>query len=83
MRAYDYYMHENCMDVCLQIIKVPYRDDKRVKVKAVWVNLGYTGNPYVIHPQPSSYTILKEDLKHWKNITSKIHDKRTKPGLPV
>lgn len=74
MRAYDYYMHENCMDVCLQIIKVPYRDDKRVKVKAVWVNLGYTGNPY---------TILKEDLKHWKNITSKIHDKRTKPGLPV
>lgn len=70
------------MDCALEVLKIRHYTPKYCTVKARWINLGYMGQPYVIDPRPSTYKIKIEDLKNWINITDKIYDKRTKPGVP-
>jgi len=40
--------HQRFMDVFIEIIRVTYKDDKRVKGKLVWWNRSQTGCPFVI-----------------------------------
>ena len=75
-------MHKDGMDCALDVIKIKKYSSKYLTVKAVWINLGYMGQPFVIDPKPSTFKIKLEDRKNWINITDKIYDKRTKPGVP-
>ena len=43
-----FYIHEAAKDVFIEIMKIQYADDKRVKAKVNIWNLGFTGNPWVI-----------------------------------
>jgi len=75
-------MHEKMMDVCFEIVKIQYRDDKVYKLKGTWWNLGYTGNPYVID-RNAKITIKAGDWNKWKKLTlDKVHTKRTESGVP-
>lgn len=78
-----FWMHENGMDVCIEVLKVQYRDSKRVILKARWWNLGYTGNPWVIFPRPETLKLKPEDLSKWHNITGKMLTPRKASGMPV
>lgn len=83
-----FWMHENAMDVCIEIIKVQYGDQKRTKFKVRWWNLGYTGNPWLIpYPdqfaRPSVLELQNKDFSKWHNITHKMHTPRKASGLPA
>lgn len=77
-----FYMHENGMDCCLEIMRIQYSDSKRVIIKARWWNLGYSGNPWPIFPQFETVKIKAEDRPKWKNITHLMNIPRKKSGLP-
>jgi len=64
-----FWVHERFMDCFIEITKISYQDDKRIKCKALWWNLGFVGQPYQITFQPKTITILKEDLKSWKRVS--------------
>lgn len=78
-----FYMHENAMDVCIEILRLQYTDAKRVKLKIRWWNLGYVGNPFCIDARGATITIKASDIHKWKYLNSQhfLH-KRRKPGFP-
>ena len=76
-----FYMHKDAMDVCMEVVRIPYRDNKRYRLKIRWWNLGYTGNPWLLDPMLFSLTIFKTDA-HWIYINNLMNKKRLKPGLP-
>lgn len=66
-----YYMHERALDCCVEI--VGERDDV---VLGMWVNLGYTGNPWV--PGTKRQACFKNWIKlsaagEWKDVTHLIN----------
>lgn len=75
----NFIMHKNAMDVCFQVVKTSYQDDKRKILKGYWWNLGYTGVPYFIDG-PIKLTIKKDNYNDWININPTI--KRNKSGVP-
>lgn len=75
-------MHENCLDACIEVLKMQYRDDKRIILKARWWTLGYTGNPWVLNYNFQTIKIKLSDWNKWHNITPRLNIPRTKPGLP-
>ena len=82
--APGFYMHENAMDVCLEVISVSHSDLKRINVKARWWNLGYVGNPYCITPQIETITIDNADALKWHTLTNRqLHTARLAPGFPA
>jgi hypothetical protein len=72
-------MHVNALDVCLQIHRIQYQDDMRIRVKAQWVNLGYMGEPWYLTGM-ETITIPRSQITNWKYIDPFV--KRTKEGLP-
>lgn len=75
-------MHESCFDAFLEVLEVPYQDDKRILIRARWWNLGYTGNPWCLGMGADTVEIARSDLTKWKNINSAVTSVRTKPGVP-
>ncbi len=71
----NYYMHEDCLDVCIYILS-----DHKGKLQVRWVNLGYAGKPFVVHPYIDVIDI--PDSKKWFEVTNLINKVRKQPGLP-
>lgn len=59
-----YYKHERSMDLVMEVLKTQYRDEKRIKVKVRWWNLGWTGNAWTFGQE--KLEIQVSDLKNWK-----------------
>lgn len=70
MRAGFAYKHENCTDSFIEIMKVQYHDNKRVKVRVIWWTIGTTRS------WPSglieTIEIKREDLAKWKPYSKDI-----------
>lgn len=67
-----FYMHANAMDCCIEIIKVQYRDSKRIKARVRWWNLGFTGNAWVLRFN-DPIEISTSELPNWKQINPLTH----------
>lgn len=78
-----FYMHENAMDVAIEVTRVQYEDSKRIKFRGKYWNLGYSGTPWLIFHQDFALEINKADLPKWICINSKMTTKRMKSGLPA
>lgn len=74
MKNRYYYKHKNCMDVCIEILKIQFRNDKKLKARVTWWNLGYTGNPWVIHHNVP-IEIQGKDLADWEEIDPTVKRK--------
>lgn len=79
-----FYVHDNTMDVFIEVTRMPYRDAKRVRLKVRWWNFGYVGKPYLISNSEQSITIAAEDIAKWKRLTqAQMNTARTQPGAPT
>jgi hypothetical protein len=63
-----FWMHPNNLDVCLR---------ERPDGGFEWWNLGYVGQPYFIDD-----ALKPRNFSEWIDITEKVNQIRTKPGLP-
>lgn len=63
MRSGETYKHINCLDVGVYVTAIPYRDDKQLKLKVVWVNVK---NGIVYGPE--KIVIKREDVPKWTGI---------------
>lgn len=79
MRAGRVYMHPNCQDVCMQIVKADDTQIGLLMVEVLWLNLGYTGKPWIV----DSGEYYLSNANEWRDITSLMFNPRTQPGLPV
>lgn len=71
MRSKHFYKHKNNVDVFIEVIKVQYRDAKRIKARVNFYNQGYTNNPWIIlHNQP--IIIVAEQFTNWVEIYPEI-----------
>jgi hypothetical protein len=64
-RAYDRYRHMSCLDLDIEVVKVKYRDPKRIKLKIKWIwrNTGLDhGFP------PENVEIQRADFWKWRLI---------------
>lgn len=61
------YMHRNAMDLCIQVLKIQYRDSRRIKLKVRWWNLGYTGNPWPLEME--RIEIKTSDWLNWRPLS--------------
>jgi hypothetical protein len=78
-----FYMHKNAMDVCIEVLKIRYQDDRQIKLKVRWWNLGYAGERYALFGNNAENLILsRANWLEWVNITDQVDNKREKPGLP-
>ncbi len=57
--------HPRFMDIYMEIVKVVYRDEKRVKAKVLWWNKGYTGNPWLLFDRP---TVEEFPIEKWNEF---------------
>lgn len=80
MKPNRFYMHIDCMDVCIRIIKSYQISANRFKVKAEWINLGYVGQPYALN---EIQNIDIKDSRLWKDINGSIFRPRTQSGPPL
>lgn len=55
-----YISHPKFRDVFIEIVKITYRDNKRVKCKIRWWNKGCTGNPWLLFPESHNYEFTLE-----------------------
>lgn len=64
MRAGFSYKHESCTDAFIEVMKIQYRDAKRIKVRVIW----WTGGATRDWPSGCVETIeiQREDLPKWK-----------------
>ncbi len=69
-----FYMHRNAMDCFIEITRIQYQDLERLKARVRWLNLGYTGNPWVIRSN-DAIEIKVNDLKNWISINPLTHRK--------
>lgn len=56
------------MDLAIEVLKTQYRDEKRIKVKVQWWNLGWTDQVYPFKRE--KIEIKVEDIKKWKPLES-------------
>ena len=74
MKGGNSYMHEDCSDFYIEVLKVQYRGPDYIKIKYYSMNLGYTGKPWMLPvKQPSTLKIMKKDLLKWKQIDPLTH----------
>lgn len=79
-----YWMHTNAMDVFIEVVRIQYQDNKRLKLKVRWWNLGYVGRPYCITYRPDTVTINFRDQFKWLPLTvSQLETIRKQPGFPI
>lgn len=77
------YMHKHAMDVCIQVdyihksLRLPW-SPSNTSVRALWHNLGYAGEPWMLH----SDELLIKNEHDWVDITDRVTNVRTRPGLP-
>jgi len=73
------YFHRKGRDVFIRIKQIYHIDEKVMKCKAVWVNLGYVGKPWII--EQKSLEIPREQWDNyiefdpeteWETIRSKL-----------
>ena len=72
------WVHEDFMDVFIEVVKVQYADAKRIKLKIFWWNLGWTGSAMRIFPNSAPFEIKAKDFARWKRLESRI---RTVPEV--
>ena len=77
-----FWMHEDAMDVCIEVKRIQYSNTNKLVLKILWWNLGYSGNPFLLYYNPQTVTILRKDLHKWHGINGKFYQKRTAPGMP-
>ncbi len=65
-------MHKDAMDCFIELFKIQYEDSKRIKGRASWFNLGFTGNPWVIRLN-DPIEIRQEHAEHWIPINPLKH----------
>lgn len=65
------YMHEKCMDVFIEVVAVEYQDRYYTRLKVLWWNLGWTGECWVIDPEPESININSSEYENWKQLGSR------------
>lgn len=80
-------MHKESMDIAFKIItsiEIGERGDGRHRTVLIgdWLNLGYTGNPWIIK-HSARIEIPQDQMCEWVDITDKYKKKRTSPGLPI
>lgn len=73
------YIHKRAMDVFVYIQRIQYKDENRIKCKAIWFNLGYTGNPWALKqgsleiPKAEWENYIEFDpIKEWASIRDKL-----------
>lgn len=58
-----FYVHEQSMDVFVEVLKVVYSGPRYMKIKVLWWNYGYDGtNPWCLSHHPQT---IKVDNKKW------------------
>lgn len=62
--ARGFYKHKAFKDVFIEILRVQYVDEKRTKARVIWWNMGYVGEPYMIH-RNEPIIIKKEQYENW------------------
>ena len=65
------YMHDRCMDVFIEVVKVQYQDELRAHLQVLWWNLGWMGECYVINPKPEVIEIRGDDYTSWRSLESR------------
>ena len=66
-RPFTKYKHENCTDVCIEVVKAHYVLEKDVyKLKVMWWNI--TGKGYMM--MVDSIEVKGSDAKKWKIFTT-------------
>ncbi len=66
--------HERFMDVFIEVVKVRYQDEKRARLKIIWWNKGWTGNPMPISPIEKLHITDFNGWKQCKNPFRKVRD---------
>jgi len=75
-------MHKNCMDVAFEVHEISKQKPGYYHIKGYWINLGYTGNPWVISNKETIVVSEDDFASNWVDIENKLYLPRTKPGLP-
>ncbi len=79
MRPGRFYMHEQGMDVAIEVLKSYRISANRYSLRVKWVNLGYTGTPWLVFgPERIEVT----NPLSWRDVTSLIGNVRTESGVP-
>jgi hypothetical protein len=75
-------MHKNSMDVAIMVISSQNMEEN-VNIDGYWINLGYTGNPWVLDGNVKLTIPQDKFSSEWVDISDKYLNPRTKPGIPV
>lgn len=67
-------MHQNCLDVAFWV-----SNSTSNSLIGKWINLGYTGNPWVLEEQSDA---VPASLGNWYVITAQSDRARKESGLP-
>ena len=67
MRPFEIWKHMSTLDIHIAIVKVRYRDAKRIKLRVLYVDK--SGRTF--HPQQENIEIKTEDLDKW-TLTGQI-----------
>jgi hypothetical protein len=77
-----YYMHKNAMDTAIQIRKIQYLGPEYIRMKTYYINLGYTGKPWVLR-EMNNFVVEDKEYANWIRLPfEKVFTARTKSGLP-
>ena len=60
-----YWVHDNCMDVFIDVLKVQYKGPTYTKLKVNWMNKGFTNKPWFIYGT-ETIKIRREGYKNWQ-----------------
>lgn len=75
-----FYMHKNCLDAYLEVIKSFRINSHRYDLKVAWHNLGYTGQPWSLGV---THRMKISNASEWVDVTHKLNQVRTQSGVPV
>lgn len=74
-------MHKDCMDVAFEVYRTREYKPGEVNVKGRWINLGYTGHPWMLG-LTTTIRIPKDKWDNWVDITDSYDKVRERSGLP-
>lgn len=66
MRAGQLYRHPHCLDVDIEVVKIQYVGTDYVRAR---VRYWHRADRSVVSVLPETVTILRRDLRRWKNVT--------------
>jgi len=76
------YMHQNASDVAFMVLEVLEVGDILTTYSGHWINLGYTGSPWIVLPVPQVVAIQNNHVDRWVELGDRMFTKRTDSGLP-